>query len=216
MMGQKGTTTIGNAYGIAVSGVMIITTILVTLILIVVKKKSIFVWLPFFLFFFAFESVYLSSNLFKVPQGGWVPIVFAGGTAAAHAATTPTVPYLSAHPPPLPLSAVFMTVMSVWFYGSSQELEHEKAQKLSLEWVCTTMSSGSVARVPGLGVFYSDLTTGVPSIFAHFLGSVPAVHEVAVFLAVRHIEVPHVALEERYVVKRVGPRAVRMYTCMLR
>jgi KUP system potassium uptake protein len=135
------------------------------------------------------QGVYLSSNLYKVPQDGWVPLAFAGA---------------------------FLTVMSVWRYGTAKKYDHDLEHKLSLDWVTTTLINERVARVPGIGLFYSNLMSGVPAIFSHFLASVPALHEVVLFVAVKHVEVPNVAPEERCLFRRLGPLKARMYRCVLR
>jgi len=63
--------------GVAVVGVMFITTCVVTLVILVVWNMHVFLILPFTLFFAIFEGVYLSSVLNKVPLGDWCPFVIA-------------------------------------------------------------------------------------------------------------------------------------------
>lgn len=188
IMGEK-PYTIGNAYGIAVSAVMLITTQLVTIALIVVKKRSPWVWVPFFLFYTFAETVYLSSNLYKFPHGGWVPIAFAGG---------------------------FMIVMCTWRYGTVKKSVHTFENKLSIDWVQNFANTHGEQRVPGVGLFYSELASGIPPIFAHFVHNVPVLHEFVVFVSVKHIEVPTVDDEERFFFRRLGPLKLRTFRCIVR
>ncbi|WVZ85474.1 hypothetical protein U9M48_032397 [Paspalum notatum var. saurae] len=71
------TTNIGNAYGICVTSVMVITTILLVIVMLLIWRVSIWVIIPFCLIFASIEIVYLSSVLYKFKEGGWLPIVTA-------------------------------------------------------------------------------------------------------------------------------------------
>ena len=59
---------LGEAYGVAVMMVMLVTTIMVTILMLVKWECSLLIVIPFFLFFFTVESVFLSANLNKVSQ----------------------------------------------------------------------------------------------------------------------------------------------------
>ncbi|KAH9743071.1 Potassium transporter 4 [Citrus sinensis] len=185
----KDTTLIGNAYGLACMTVMFITTFLMALIIIFVWYKSIFLAGAFLLFFLAIEGVYLSAAFIKVPQGGWVPLV---------------------------LSSVFMVVMYIWHYGTRKKYNFDLHNKVSLRWLLGLGPSLGIVRVPGIGLIYSELATGVPAIFSHFVTNLPAFHKVLVFVCVKSVPVPYVSPEERFLIGRVCPRPYRMYRCIVR
>ncbi|KAL5221907.1 hypothetical protein ABZP36_026620 [Zizania latifolia] len=182
-------TLIGNAYGIACMTVMFVTTFLMALIVIFVWQKNIMVSLSFLLFFGSIEAVYLSSSLMKVPQGGWVPLV---------------------------LAFIFMSVMYIWHYGASRKYQFDLQNKVSMRSILSLGPSLGIVRVPGIGLIYTELVTGVPSIFSHFVTNLPAFHEVLVFLCVKSVPVPYVPPDEQYLVGRIGPRSYRMYRCIVR
>uniref|UniRef100_A0A1D1Z318 Potassium transporter n=1 Tax=Anthurium amnicola TaxID=1678845 RepID=A0A1D1Z318_9ARAE len=188
-IGFRDTTLIGNAYGIACIFVMFVTTWLMALVIIFVWQKSILFSLSFLIFFGVIESFYLSSSIMKVPQGGWVPLV---------------------------LSFVFMFVMYVWHYGTRQKYIFDLQNKVSMKWILTLGPSLGIVRVPGIGLIYTELVTGVPAIFSHFVTNLPAFHQVLVFVCVKSVPVPYVPPEERYLIGRIGPRAYRMYRCIVR
>ncbi|XP_043715100.1 potassium transporter 4-like [Telopea speciosissima] len=188
-IGFKDTTLIGNAYGIACMSVMFITTFLMALVIIFVWKRSILLAAAFLLFFWFIEGVYLSAAFIKVYQGGWVPLV---------------------------LSSIFMALMYVWHYGTRQKYEFEVHNKVSMKWLLSLTHCLGVARVPGIGFIYSDLASGVPAIFSHFITNFPAFHEVLVFVCVKSVLVPYVSPEERYLVGRICPRPYKMYRCIVR
>jgi len=68
---------LGNAYGVAVMMVMLITTLMTTMIMLMSWTVSVLLVIPFFVFFFTVEAVFLSANLFKVPAGGWFGLAVA-------------------------------------------------------------------------------------------------------------------------------------------
>ncbi|XP_058092860.1 potassium transporter 4 isoform X5 [Magnolia sinica] len=188
-VGFRDTTIIGNAYGIACMTVMFITTFIMMLIIIFVWQKSILLAAMFLIIFASIEGVYLSAAVTKVAQGGWVPLV---------------------------LSCIFMVVMYVWHYGTRKKYEFDLNNKVSLRWLLSLGPSLQIVRVPGMGLIYSELATGVPPIFSHFITNLPAFHTVLVFVCVKSVPVPHVSVEERFLIGRACPRPYRMYRCIVR
>ena len=169
--------------------VMFITTCLMTLVIVFVWQKSVLIATSYLLFFGFIEIVYLSAAFIKVPQGGWVPLA---------------------------LSCIFMVIMYVWHYGTCKKYNFDLHNKVSLKWLLGLGPSLGIVRVPGIGLIYSELATGVPSIFSHFVTNLPAFHNVLVFVCVKSVPVPYVSPEERFLIGRVCPRPYRMYRCIVR
>ncbi|KAL6657386.1 hypothetical protein ACP70R_005166 [Stipagrostis hirtigluma subsp. patula] len=188
-LGFHDTTVIGNAYGLACITVMFVTTWLMALVIIFVWQKNILLALSFLVFFGSVEAVYLSAAVIKVPQGGWAPIA---------------------------LALVFMFVMYVWHYGTRRKYMFDLQNKVSMKWILTLGPSLGIMRVPGIGLIYTELVTGVPAIFSHFVTNLPAFHQVLVFVCVKSVPVPYVPADERYLIGRIGPREYRMYRCIVR
>ncbi|GAB4848606.1 Potassium transporter 4 [Ancistrocladus abbreviatus] len=187
-IGFQDTTLIGNAYGLAFMTVMLMTTLLMTFVIIFVWQRGILAT-PFLVVFGSIEAVYLSSALMKVLQGGWVPIM---------------------------LSIIFMVIMYVWHYGTRKKYSFDLHNKVSMKWILGLGPSLGIVRVPGIGLIYSDLATGVPAIFSHFVTNLPAFHKVLVFVCVKSVPVPHVSPEEQFLIGRICPRPYRMYRCIVR
>nr|XP_043623787.1 potassium transporter 4 [Erigeron canadensis] len=187
-VGFQDTTLIGNAYGLACMTVMFITTFLMALVIAFVWQKSI-LYATLFLLFWFIEGIFLSAAIIKVPHGGWVSLL---------------------------LASVFMIVMYVWHYGTRKKYNHDLHNKVSLRWLLGLGPSLGIVRVPGIGLIYSELATGVPSIFSHFVTNLPAFHNVLVFVCVKHVPVPFVLPEERFLIGRICPRPYRMYRCIVR
>lgn len=188
-VGFQNTTLIGNAYGIACMTATFVTTCLMSLVITFVWHRRLLVALLFLLFFGTIETVYISSSIMRIPKGGWVPLV---------------------------LSAVFVVAMYVWHYGTRRKYIYDLQNKLPMKWILTLGPSLGIVRVPGIGLIYSELVTGIPSIFSHFLTNLPAFYQVIVFVCVKAVPVPFVSDKERYLVGRIGPKAYRMYRCIVR
>ncbi|KAH0883011.1 hypothetical protein HID58_059107 [Brassica napus] len=169
--GFKNQSQIGNAYGTAVVIVMLVTTLLMTLIMILVWRCHWVLVLVFTVLSLVVECTYFSAMLFKVDQGGWVPLVIA---------------------------AAFLLIMSVWHYGTLKRYEFEMHSRVSMAWILGLGPSLGLVRVPGVGLVYTELASGVPHIFSHFITNLPAIHSVVVFVCVKNLPVYTVPEEERY------------------
>jgi len=88
--------------------------------------------------------------------------------------------------------------------------------KVSMKWILTLGPSLGIVRVPGIGLIYTELVTGVPAIFSHFVTNLPAFHQVLVFVCIKSVPVPFVPAEERYLIGRIGPKVYHMYRCIVR
>eukprot|EP01018_Ginkgo_biloba_P003901 Gb_35809 [translate_table: standard] len=188
-IGFRDTNTIGHAYGLAVTTVMFVTTCLMSLVIIIVWQKSIYASICFWVFFGSMELLYISACLIKVPEGGWLPLA---------------------------LSLIFMAIMYVWHYGTSKKYEFDLQNKVSMERILTLGPSLGIVRVPGIGLIYTELVTGIPAIFGHFVTNLPAFHQVLVFVCVKSVQVPYVPSQERYLIGRIGPKEYRMFRCIVR
>ncbi|CAA7040607.1 unnamed protein product [Microthlaspi erraticum] len=187
--GFKNQSQIGNAYGTAVVIVMLVTTLLMTLIMILVWRCHWVLVLVFTVLSLVVECTYFSAMLFKIDQGGWVPLVIA---------------------------AAFLLIMSVWHYGTLKRYEFEMHSRVSMAWILGLGPSLGLVRVPGVGLVYTELASGVPHIFSHFITNLPAIHSVVVFVCVKNLPVYTVPEEERFLVKRIGPKNFHMFRCVAR
>lgn len=168
---------------------MLVTTLLMSLVIVFVWQQGFILATLFLLAFGLVEAAYLSAALMKVPQGGWLPLA---------------------------LSLVFVAIMYVWHYGTRLKHTFDVQNKVSLRWIHALGPSLGIVRVPGIGLIYSELATGVPAVFSHFVTNLPAFHQVLVFVCVKAVPIPHVRPEERHLVGRIGPRDFHMYRCVVR
>lgn len=185
----KDTQQIGHAYGVAVVGVMLSTTLIMFLVIIVVWRKNLWLALAFLVVFGSVESVYYSAVLYKVRQGGWVPLAIAG---------------------------TVLVIMYVWHYGTIKRYEFEIQNKVSIGWVLGLGQGLGLVRVPGVGLVYTDLAHGVPPILSHFITNLPAIHSVLIFVCIKYLPVNTVPQYERFHMKRIGPKSFSMFRCAAR
>ncbi|KAL2340184.1 hypothetical protein Fmac_008124 [Flemingia macrophylla] len=187
--GFKNQSQIGNAYGTAVVLVMLVTTLLMILIMILVWRCHWILVVVFTGLSLIVECTYFSAVLFKVDQGGWAPLAIAGA---------------------------FLLIMYVWHYGTVKRYEFEMHSKVSMAWILGLGPSLGLVRVPGIGLVYTELASGVPHIFSHFITNLPAIHSVVVFVCVKYLPVYTVPEDERFLVKRIGPKNFHMFRCVAR
>jgi len=188
-VGFRDTKHLGNAAGLAVITVMLVTTCLMSLVIILCWNKSVAIAICFIAFFGTIESLYFSASLIKFREGAWLPITF---------------------------SITIMLIMYSWHYGSLKKYEFDLQNKVSIEWILGLGPSLGIVRVNGIGLISTDLVSGIPAIFSHFATNLPAFHQVLVFLCVKSVHVPYVEPEERFLVGRIGPREYRLYRCIVR
>ncbi|KAK6805437.1 hypothetical protein RDI58_003222 [Solanum bulbocastanum] len=180
---------IGNAYAIAELGVMMMTTILVTIVMLLIWQINILIVLSFIIIFLGLELTFFSSVLWSVGDGSWIILVFA---------------------------VVLFLIMYIWNYGSKLKYETEVKQKMSMDLLRELGPNLGTIRAPGIGLLYNELAKGIPAIFGHFLTTLPAVHSMIIFVCIKYVPVPVVPQNERFLFRRVSPRSYHIFRCIAR
>ncbi|KAK2990852.1 hypothetical protein RJ640_016170 [Escallonia rubra] len=175
--------------GLAVITVMLVTTCLMSLVIVLCWHQSVVLALCFVFFFGTIEALYFSASLIKFLEGAWVPVA---------------------------LALIFMMVMYIWHFGTLKKYECDVQSKVSVDWLLSLGPSLGIVRVRGIGLVHTELVSGIPAIFSHFVTNLPAFHQVLVFLCVKSVPIPHVKHEERFLVGHIGPREYRLYRCIVR
>ncbi|KAG7025572.1 Potassium transporter 5, partial [Cucurbita argyrosperma subsp. argyrosperma] len=188
-LGFKDTTRIGNAYGIAVVFVMALTSSFLVLIMIMIWKSHVLIIISYVLTIGLLEFMYLSSVLYKFDQGGYLPLAFAG---------------------------VLMIIMYIWHDVHRRKYYYELEHKISAEKVKDIASLTTINRVPGLALFYSELVQGIPPIFNHYLVNIPTLQRVLIFVSFKSLPISKVPMEERFLFRRVEPRDINVFRCVVR
>jgi len=177
VLGFRSSSNLAAAYGIAVTGTMLITNLLV---FVVARNQwgwklwqAFFCVLPFVLIDFAF----FSANSIKLTDGGWFPLVFGLGV---------------------------FTVLSTWKRG--REVLHQKLGQdlIELPSFIESLALGGATRVPGTGIFLTGRPQGVPRAMLHSLKHYKVLHERMVIVTVRIFDVPYVPEIDRVEIHDLG------------
>lgn len=113
-------------------------------------------------------------------------------------------------------SSIFMAVMFLRNYGTLKKHQFDVENKVSMNRILSLGPSLGMVRVPGIGLVYTNLVTGVPAVFGQFVTNLPAFHEVVIFICIKSVQVLYVNEKERFLVSRVGPKEYGMFRCVVR
>jgi KUP system potassium uptake protein len=164
------------AYGIAVTGAMLIDTVLIAVVLLYLWHWNRVVALSLVVLFFFVDFSYLSANLLKVPAGGWFPLL---------------------------VGAIAFTFLTTWAKGRNLMIARMNEASLPME-IFIKSAAPSAARVPGTAVFMTSAASGVPHALLHNLKHNKVLHERVILLTVRIEDVPYVAEEKRIETRDYG------------
>ncbi|HUL01952.1 MAG TPA: KUP/HAK/KT family potassium transporter, partial [Gemmatimonadales bacterium] len=165
------------AYGIAVTGTMIITSILFHEVLTKIWKWP--EWRAALLtgLFLVVDLAFFGANIIKVGQGGWVPIVAAIGV---------------------------FTLMTTWRRGRVIVQRVLNESSLPLDLFLKDLQRKDVPRVPGTAVFMTSDVTGAPPVLLHHLKHNKVLHQRVVMMSFQTRGVPTVSRRERLAVQDWG------------
>ncbi|HEU0310441.1 MAG TPA: potassium transporter Kup [Sphingomicrobium sp.] len=164
------------AYGIAVTGAMLIDGVLISVVLISLWKWPAWKAIPLLAIFFTIDLLYFGANLLKVPDGGWFPLL---------------------------IGAIAFTLLTTWARGRKLMIDRMAEASLPIE-VFIKSAATSAARVPGTAVFMTTSMTGVPHALLHNLKHNKVLHERVMLLTVRIEDVPFVISQRRTETKDYG------------
>ncbi len=159
---------LASAYGIAVTGTFVCTSVLATVVFRRQFKWSRIAALLVFGFFFLVDSIFFSANAMKIPEGGWVPLVLAIG---------------------------LLLLMRSWKRGRDLLLARWRQDSLPLASFLARLPQSRTIRCPGLAVFLTGNTDYVPAALLHNLKHNKVLHERVLFVTVLNVEEPEVGPE---------------------
>ncbi|HSQ98606.1 MAG TPA: potassium transporter Kup [Sphingomicrobium sp.] len=172
----RASSNLASAYGIAVTGTMLITTTMLGVLMVYVWNWNRLIAAAVTTLFLAIDGAYFASNVTKIPDGGWFPLLVA---------------------------AVSFTVLTTWAKGRRLLMEKLSESSLPLP-VFIKSAASSVHRVRGTAVFLSASADSIPSALLHNLKHNQVLHERVMILTVEVEEVPHVAPSDRLEVHEAG------------
>ena len=173
----RSSSALASAYGIAVTGTMVVTGLMAIVVIWKVWNWSPVAALALMIPFVFIDLTFLGANLLKVVEGGWVPLAFGG---------------------------LVMIVMYTWRRGSRLLLEKTRRQEISLEELVHMLERKPPLRVPGTAVFLTSTPESAPTALLHSLKHYKVLHEKNVILTVETADTPRVPSAERVHIEPIG------------
>jgi KUP system potassium uptake protein len=177
VLGFRTSSNLAAAYGVAVTGTMVITTILAFTVMRRLWGWSLPLAAALVGFFLAIDVAFLASNLVKVVDGGWFPLLVGAGGGL---------------------------LMTTWRTGRRMLVERLREQSTSLEELKQRVEAAQPARVPGTVIYMTGHPDLIPAALRRLLRMFNALHEHVVFLTVLAERVPRVEAGNRLEVQPLG------------
>jgi KUP system potassium uptake protein len=173
----KSSSALASAYGVAVSGTMVVTTALAFVV--VWKKWHWPLWgaVSFVSAFLLIDCIFFAANLMKVVEGGWVPLLFAGCS---------------------------MIVMWTFVRGNSLLSQKMLRDSIPLKDLIRMLEKSKPTRVPGTAIFLTNQLDVAPSALLHNLKHNKVLHEHVWIMSVRTEDTPRVSPANRYQIEQLS------------
>ena len=173
----KTSESLGGAYGIAVSGTMLVTTILLYRVAIGRWQWPPALAIFIIVVFGAVDATFLASNSLKIVEGGWFPITVGGAIVG---------------------------LMLCWRQGSSLVRHRLQEMSMPLERFLDNIDKMVVARPPGVGVWLTKVAHGVSPILLHHVKQNSVLQETMILMTFVIDRRPRVPFAERHSIERLG------------
>jgi KUP system potassium uptake protein len=179
----RSSSALASAYGIAVTGTMVITGIMALIVIWKVWNWPFIGAVALMLPFLLIDVTFLGANLLKVVEGGWVPLAF---------------------------GALVMTIMYTWRRGSRLLLEKTRRQEIPLLELVRMLEKKPPLRVPGTAVFLTSTPDCAPTALMHSLKHYKVLHEHNVILTIGSEPAPRVESSNRVSIEGIGQTFTRV------
>jgi KUP system potassium uptake protein len=179
----RSSSALASAYGIAVTGTMVVTTIMAFVVI-----WRMWGWNPFaaaalIVPFVFLDVTFLAANLLKVAEGGWISL-FVGG--------------------------MLIIVMVTWRRGARLLFEKTRKQEVSLIDLVKNLEKKLIHRVPGTAIFFTSDPESAPTALLHSLKHYKVLHEENVILTLVTDELPRVSADERVTMDYISKTFARI------
>ena len=179
----RSSSALASAYGIAVTGTMVVTTMMAFVVIWKVWRWSALATAALIVPLLLIDLSFLGANLLKVAEGGWVPLALGGS---------------------------IMVLMYTWMRGSRLLYEKTRREETPLEALVAMLEKHPPQRVPGTAVFLTSDPTSAPTALMHSLKHYKVLHEKNVIMTIETASGPRVDLTERVRIEPVGETFVRI------
>jgi KUP system potassium uptake protein len=168
---------LASAYGIAVTGTMIIDTILAFIVMNALWKWKTTASVIFLSSFLVIDVLFFSSNSLKIPTGGWLPLAIA--------------------------TVLFLT-MTTWIKGRELLTERQNEKRVLFEDFEAALQKNPPATVPGTAIYLTRSLHGVPQVFLHNFEHNHVLHKQIIVLTIVTKDEPYVDEAHRVKIRSYG------------
>jgi KUP system potassium uptake protein len=168
---------LASAYGIAVTGAMFVDTLLAYVVIRRVWKWPLWQTGLLLIPLVALDCVFIASNMLKIPDGAWLPLVFGG---------------------------VLVLIMATWARGAGILTAKTRRDSVPLVDLMEILRARAPHRAPGTAIFLTSDPEMTPVALMHNLKHNKVLHERNVILTVRTTETPRVREEDRVTIEKVN------------
>ncbi len=184
----QSSSSLASAYGIAVTGTMMTTTILAFYVIQALWKWNKPTSILFLSFFLSIDLAFLIPNCLKIPTGGWLPLVVGG---------------------------VLFLIMTTWIKGKALLAEYLDEKRMLFEELEERIKDHPLATVEGTAIYLARSVHGVPQVLLHNLEHNHVLHEKIIVLTIVTKEEPYVDEAHRLKIRAFGDNGnffrVKMY-----
>ncbi len=179
----RSSSALASAYGIAVTGTMVVTCMMAFIVIWRMWRWSPFAAAALMLPFLLIDLTFLSANMLKVIEGGWVPLLLGG---------------------------LVMLVMYTWRRGTRLLFAKTRRLETPLDDLVRILEKKPPQRVPGTAVFLTSDPKSAPTALLHSLKHYKVLHEKNVILSVESTHTPRVDADKRVRIEPVGSTFTRV------
>lgn len=183
VLGFRESEGLASAYGIAVTGVMLVTTTLFSIVMIRVWKWPLWSVIALTALFGLIELGFLVTNAMKVRDGGWASLVVA---------------------------LLVIVVMVTWVRGSRLLFEKTRKNEVPLEFLAGNLAKKKPQLVPGTAIFLTSDPFSAPTALMHSLKHYKVLHEQNIILSVVTAPQPKVPDSERVKLEAINDLFMRI------
>ncbi|MDX8127015.1 potassium transporter Kup [Methylomonas sp. LW13] len=173
----RSSSALASAYGIAVTGTMIVDTILAFIVIQALWQWNKATSIAFLSTFLIIDLLFLSSNSLKIPHGGWLPLV---------------------------VGTVFFLIMTTWIKGKELLARYLDEKRVLFEDLDERLKDRPLVTVPGTAIYMARSVHGVPQVLLHNLEHNHVMHEKLIVLTIVTREEPYVDEAHRVKIRMFG------------
>jgi KUP system potassium uptake protein len=175
--GFKSSTALASAYGLAVTGTMITTTILAFIVISELWHWNKATSINFLSFFLTLDILYFLANSLKIPEGGWLPVT---------------------------VGVVLFLIMTTWIKGRELLGGHMDEKRVMFEDLEDKIQGRKLPKVAGTAIYLAKNLRGVPLVLMHNLEHNHVLHEQMIVLTIVTKDEPYVDESHRIKVRAFG------------